>query len=316
VTDSGADLLRDRVGARVQEPFCAVLVEAGETTVAVHDVPRDGDVELGSVSKGITGLLLHDAIDRGEVTLGTRLGDLLDVNSDVGALTLGRLATHTSGLPRLAPGTPFKKTWRWLVHAENPYGESLDELFEQLRTVRPKGDRASYSNLGFMLLGHAVAAAAGTGYASLARSRLFEPVGMTGAYVADSPEALTSTAVRGHTRRGQEAEPWTGEALGPAGGVRATVDDLALFVRALLCGAAPGIAALTPVRDFAGEAVRIGAGWLTSAVKDRHITWHNGGTGGFRSYVGLDLENQRGVAVVRASPRSADRVGLDLLGGQ
>ena len=82
------------------------------------------------------------------------------------------------------------------------------------------------------------------------------------------------------------------------------------------CGAAPGIAALTPVRDFAGEAGRIGAGWLTSAVKDRHITWHNGGTGGFRSYVGLDLENQRGVAVVRASPRSADRVGLDLLGGQ
>lgn len=305
-----------RLLRRKGEPFCVAMVVDGVAATAVRGMDPEADVEIGSVSKGITGLLLHDAIGRGEVSLQTPLGELLDVGDAVGAVTLGRLATHTSGLPRLAPGSgALRKTWRLLSHGENPYGESLFELLSLVRDVRPQGSKASYSNLGFMLLGHALASAAGMPYASLARSRLFSPVGMAGAYVPDAPVDLSGVAAAGHNRLGRVVEPWTGEALGPAGGVRASVADLALLLAALLDGTAPGVSALDPVQPFSGRAVRIGAGWITLEDKGRDVTWHNGGTGGFRSFVGVDRVAGRGVAVVRASPRSADGVGFGLLRG-
>ncbi len=299
------------------EPFCVALVEGDEVRTAVRGMERDADVEIGSISKGITGLLLHDAIGRGEVTMESRLGEFLSAPSEsVGEVTLGSLATHTAGLPRIAPGGEvMRKTWRMLAHAENPYGETLETLLASLRGVRPKGNRPSYSNLGFMLLGHALASAADQRYAALVHSRIAAPLALPTLYAAETPASLRPQALLGSNRMGKQAEAWTGEAVGPAGGIRATVDDLALLVAALLDGSAPGVAALDPVRNFAGRGVQIGAAWLTLEVKGRPVVWHNGGTGGFRSYLGLDRAAGRGVALVRASTRSADRAGFELVGG-
>lgn len=61
-----------------------------------------------------------------------------------------------------------------------------------------------------------------------------------------------------------------GEAIGPAGGIRSTIGDLAILVAALLDRSAPGIAALDPVRDFAPR-TRIGAAWITIDLKGTAI---------------------------------------------
>lgn len=300
---------------RATDPFVVALVDGDGAQVATRGVDRLADVELGSVSKGITGLLLHDAVDRGEVTLETRLGEHLDVGSGpLADVTLGALATHRAGLPRLAPGShAVRGTWRLVVHGENPYGETCAELLGRVRGLRPGRAKPRYSNLGFMLLGRAVAAAAGVSYAVLLRERLAAPLGLAGMTVPIGPGELGPRAAPGHSRRGKEVEAWTGEALGPAGGIRATVDDLAGLLAALLDGSAPGREALEPVTTLAGPAVRIGAAWLTVVRGGREVTWHNGGTGGFRSFVGLDRAAGRAVAIVRSSPRSADHAGFDLL---
>ena len=301
---------------RAADPFVAALVDSDGVRVATRGLDPSADVEIGSVSKGITGLLLHDAVDRGEVTPDTRLGELLDLGSGpIAGVRLAELATHRSGLPRLGPGShQVRGTWRLMAGGSNPYGESLAELLDRVRGVRPSGrGRPRYSNLGFMLLGHAVAAAAGTSYARLTRERLAAPLGMAGMGVPGHPDELGPRAALGTSRRGAPRQAWTGEALGPAGGIRATVDDLARLLAALLDGTAPGIAALDPVTTMAGPAVRIGAAWLTIIRDEREITWHNGGTGGFRSIVAVDRGAGRGVAVVRASPRAPDQAGFDLL---
>jgi CubicO group peptidase (beta-lactamase class C family) len=295
--------------------FVVALVDGDDISMAARGVPLDSDVEIGSVSKGLTGLLLHDSVDRGEVSLSARLGEHLDV--DVGPmadLTLGSLATHRSGLPRLAPaGHVWRGTLRLLTHGENPYGESLAELLDRVRDLQPGRPRPRYSNLGFMLLGHAVAAAAGMPYARLAQERLAIPLGMAGVRVPATSQDLGPRSVAGTNRRGRNVEAWTGEALGPAGGIRATAEDLARLLSALLDGSAPGVSALEPVARFAGPGVRIGAGWMTTSRAGRELTWHNGGTGGFRSFVGVDRAARRGVALVRVTLRSADRAGLSLL---
>ena len=300
---------------RAGDAFVVAVVDPDGGRVAVRALARSSDVEIGSVSKGVTGLLLHDAIARGELGLGTRLGDLLEVgNGPVGDIELGRLAVHRAGLPRLAPGSQaVRRTWRLMARGENPYGESLSVLLDRVRGLSPSGARPRYSNLGFMLLGHAVAAAAGVPYGRLVEDRVAGPLGLSGVSVPGSPEELGALAAHGRNRRGKVAEPWTGEALGPAGGIRASVDDLERLVAALLDGSAPGVCALEPVSTMAGPGVRIGAGWVTLSRRQHEITWHNGGTGGFRSFVGLDRAAGRGVALVRASTRGVEKAGFALL---
>ncbi|WP_377644662.1 serine hydrolase domain-containing protein [Oryzobacter terrae] len=286
----------------------------GARTASVG-LPVDADVEIGSVSKGLTGLLFADARDRGEVADDTPLGDLLPLgDGPTASVTLGALAVHRSGLPRLAAGSAgVRRTWDLVRRGANPYGQTLDELVDAARVTPVGRPRPRYSNLGFMLLGHAVAAAAGRSYADLLRERLTGPLAMSSTTVPASPELLGPSAVLGRTRRGREREAWTGEAVGPAGGVRSTAGDLGRLLGALLDGTAPGVTALDPVTDLRGSRLRIGAGWMTMTRRDVDLTWHNGGTGGFSSVVVLDRAAGAGVALVTATPRSVDGVGMQLL---
>lgn len=296
-------------------PWGVAVIDPDGITTSRHRLPEDGDVEIGSVSKGVTGLLFHDAVERDEVGAEDRLDQHLPLDGcAAGAVTLASLAQHRSGLPRLpvVPGM-LGRSWRLWRHQQNPYGDTLADLLEQTRATTVGRPRASYSNLGFELLGHAIAAAATTTYADLVRTRIAEPLGLPSWYVPTTPAELSAHAVAGSARNGRPAQAWTGEGLGPAGGIRSTLGDLASFTAALLDRSAPGIDALDPVASFAGPAVRIGAAWLTSDVRGRAITWHNGGTGGWRSFVGLDRAEGRAVVVVRATTRSVDRIGMDLL---
>ncbi|NUT95789.1 MAG: beta-lactamase family protein [Saccharothrix sp.] len=304
-----AEKLVERLGSRVAA--VATITPAG-TTVASAGAPLDADFEIGSISKGVTGLLYADALERGEITPSTTLGDLLPLDSPAAAATLSAVSTHCSGLPSLPVPSVRKSLALWLRGA-NPYGETLDELLAQTRAVRLGPPRPSYSNLGFQLLGHALAAAAGTTFTALLDARIATPLGLTTCYAPATPSELRPGALTGRTRWGRTRQPWTGEALAPAGGIRTTITDLARLTESLLNGTAPGTAALTPVADFTGKVVRIGAAWITLDRRGRTITWHNGGTGGFRTWLGMDRDAGTAVVLLSATAVSVDQHGFTLL---
>ena len=54
--------------------------------------------------------------------------------------------------------------------------------------------------------------------------------------------------------------------------------------------------------------------WFTTSYDGRTITWHNGGTGGFSSYVGFDPATNDGVVVLGNTDRRVEPIGLRLLG--
>lgn len=307
--------LRDLL--RSAHPAAAVgVVTPSGTRVASYTAPLASEYEIGSLSKPITGLLYADALARGTVAPATSLGELLPLDGcDAAALDLASLATHRSGLPRMPkqPSETFLRTWHLWVDGENPYGDSLETLLAQARATPVGRPKHASSNLGFMLLGHALAAAEGTTYGELLRVRLAEPLGMGSTYVAATPADLRPDAISGRSRSGRRRESWTGEGLGPAGGVRSSIDDMTRLVGALLDGSTPGAAALDPVERFAGPAVQIGAAWMVLGRKGRTITWHNGQTGGFASWLGLDREAGTGVVILTATSASVDRHGFELL---
>lgn len=313
-----ATKLRNNLGVR--HPRVAVgTVSGGEATVAGIGVSLDADFEIGSISKGITGLLYADACARGEVGPDTTLGDWLPLaKCEAAGLRLSSVSRHASGLPRLPAGSPgsvapWRRTVRFCLQGTNPYGENLEELLAQARTVRLQAPRPRYSNLGFELLGHAIASAAGMRFRDLVAGRLSAPLALTSVYLPATAGELGPRALIGSSRSGRPKQPWTGEALAPAGGIRASIRDMARLTQALLDGSAPGISALDPVAHFAGPAVRIGAAWLVLDAKGRSITWHNGGTGGFSSWLGLDRNAGTGVVILSASSVPVDRSGFALL---
>lgn len=291
-------------------PAAIAVASSRQVFVATAGTEAECTFEIGSVSKVLTGMLYSDALQRGIVSPETTLGDALplDGHGPVAAVSLGSLAVHRSGLPRLAPGmSVLRRSLAFSIRGENPYGETLAELLAQTRDVRLGSPRPRYSNLGFQLLGHAIARADGREYGLLLRE-VFGP----GYSTPSRPDDLHDLDLRGTSRLGRVVQPWVGEALAPAGGIRADVGSLGELLRSILDRTAPGVTALEPVADFSPR-VRIGAAWITVPYRGRTITWHNGATGGFSSWIGIDREACVGVAVVSARHGAVDRPGFHLL---
>jgi CubicO group peptidase (beta-lactamase class C family) len=101
--------------------------------------------------------------------------------------------------------------------------------------------------------------------------------------------------------------------------VRSDITDMATIARALLTGNAPGVDALVPKAQFPPDpGERIGWAWFTTPApgSGRPVVWHNGGTGGFTAFLGLDRETQVGVVVLSAvgeSPNHVTEAGFTLL---
>lgn len=314
----GDERLATRLGELLgpRHPVAAAALVSGQgVVVAGLGAGLDADFEIGSITKGVTGLLYADALARGEIGKDTTVGELLPLGDVPAArVTLRSLTTHRSGLPGLPKSAePLRRSIALWRHGTNPYGDSLGQLLDQARGVQVGKPRPRYSNFGFELLGHALAGAASTTYADLLRQRIAEPLDLEFSVPATADQ-LRPGAIIGRSRLGQSREPWTGEAIGPAGGIRASITAMARFAAAVLDGRAPGIAALDPVARF-GVTGHIGAAWLTSRMKGRSVTWHNGGTGGFRTWLGFDRDAGTAAVVLTATAIPVNRQGFALLPG-
>lgn len=307
---------RELVGA--DRPALAVAcVTPTRIRTAVMGAQAGDRFEIGSISKGLTGLLLADLIERDEVQPDTRLGALLPVSGALADVTLSQLATHTSGLPTQLPtiGQLGRNYWSGLT-AGNPYDGTVQQRLDALADVSLDAPPGTYSNLGFELLGAALAAAADRPYRDLLRERVLVPTGMSTATVPYADDELTAADLLGQTAGGRTADAWRGPAMAPAGGVRADVDELAGLTQRLLTGRAPGLDALEPKVDVDDSPT--GWAWITtpSPVSERPVTWHNGGTGGFTSFLGVDRDRRTGVVVLSArqeTPSATTRAGFALL---
>jgi CubicO group peptidase (beta-lactamase class C family) len=324
-----AQRVREAAGDGAHRGLSVALIENGRVTYAgVGDTggpdPRPVDehtsYELGSIAKTMTGMLLADLAGEG-LSPDTPVRELLPgvAFSDpaVGNATLAELSSHRAGLPsvRFTPAG-WLRSYLYVFAGMDPYGAAGPQAMLDDAAAVSAGGRGevSYSNLGVALLGQALAERAGTGYEELLRARLLTPLGMDETVVAQPDEPLPAGRAHGAGANGTPADPWRDHGYAGAGGaVWSTADDIARLVQGVMAGSAPGADAATPRFD-AGENRRIGYGWFTTRFGDREITWHNGGTGGFRTYAGFDRASGRGVVVMGNTGAPVDDVGLRLLG--
>ncbi|AYF29503.1 serine hydrolase [Micromonospora tulbaghiae] len=320
------------VRAAVDDPeglrgLAVAVVEGDRVRVAgLGDRARGGPAvepgtpfEIGSIAKPLTGMLLAQQVAADAVDPDDRLAAVLPgVTGPAGGVTLAELASHRAGLPRLAldsTGATIRMWWAASTAGNAYAGYDVDRIVAVAANTEPGGDcgTVSYSNFGAALLGQALAARAGVRYPELLRRDVLRPLGMAGTLVATDAGHLPAGRAEGATAAGRAADPWLGAGYAPAGvGIWSTAEDLARLTAAMLAGTAPGADAATPRFD-AGEDRRVGYGWFTSRYGDREIVWHNGGTSGFRAFLGFDRAADRGVVVLGNTTRDVDPIGLRLL---
>ncbi|MFF8266743.1 serine hydrolase domain-containing protein [Streptomyces sp. NPDC016562] len=301
---------------------------AGSTGADPSDTPGPDTVfEIGSVTKPFTALALARLASAGTVALDEPLVDLLPQGTAVPSrdgrqISLQQLATHTSGLPRLPRGMLLQA----LLHPSKPdpyAGCTAGSLLSGLARTRlgaTPGKRFRYSNLGAGLLGLALARRAGTDYETLITREICAPLGMSDTVVT-LDAARAGRFARGHGRRGRPAAPWHLADLAGAGGLRSTATDLVAFVRAQWDGGPPGLAEAIrlsrAVEHRRSPFAWVHLGWMAHRLHPRqgaHLQiWHNGGTGGFSSFVGFDPEKRVAVIALGNTGRPVDRPAFDLL---
>lgn len=281
------------------------VIASGKVSIDGTHAP-DGDTvyEIGSVTKVFTSLILADMIEKGEVKPDDPVSKFLPPTAKVPSrngrqITLLDLSMQVSGLPRLPDNLkPADMT--------NPYADydaaKLYEFLSRYSLTRDPGEQYEYSNLAVGLLGHALALKAGMSYEELLRRRIFDPLGMRSTSITLS-ESQKKRLAPGYDAALKPVKNWDFAVLAGCGAVRSTVNDMLKFVAANLeLTDTPLKSAMRRMRSvtkaIGEEDMEIGMAWHVLTKFDTRIWWHNGGTYGYRSFVGFNPAKNEGVVLL------------------
>ncbi len=321
-------IIKKRVEEKRSAGIVIGLLEAnGKTRIIAYGDPGPGKpaldgnsvFEIGSISKVFTGTMLAQMVLEGKVKLDDPVQQFLPSTVKIPErggrkVTLGNLSTQTSGLPRMPNN--FKP-----ADAANPYADySVQQMYDflsGLSLTRDPGALFEYSNLGVGLLGHALAFSAGKSYEQLQKERIWTPLGMTNTAITLTPWMRDHLAI-GHGANGEVTANWDIPTFAGAGAIRSTTNDMLKFVAAAAntdkgpLGKAFAMA--QQPRDAMSPQARIGLNWISRYTATDTIVWHNGGTGGYRSFAGVKPSQRVGVVVLTNSGGAgADDIGYHLL---
>lgn len=296
-------------------------------------VRADTVFEIGSITKTFTGLALAREIERGTVRLDQPVQELLPADVALPpaaqAITLRHLASHSSGFPRVPANSSPLKGVAMLLFGSDPYaGYTEERLLEDARTVKLEfkpGSKSAYSNFGMILLGHLLARKTACRYEELVKREVCQPLGMNdtavtldraqAARIAQGYRALLRC---GPLLLGLRAAPF-GPECGGAGALRSTGADLLKYLQANMRPEGQPLehALRESHRELSkeDETTSYGLNWVRTQGQTlkQLVIWHNGGTGGFRSFLGFAERSRVGVMVLSNSSESVDALAGELL---
>jgi D-alanyl-D-alanine carboxypeptidase len=259
-------------------------------------------LQVGSVTKQFTAAAILRLAERGALTLDDRIEKFVpDFNPRGATITLRRILSHTSGLPRdwFPPGPPWPNLIGPVTRAQ-----TINALNGQPFAFAP-GTNWSYSNAGYMLLGYAIESITGMSYADLIHTELALPFGLIdtgvcGTHNLPVPEGYGSfngtTWVRLPSLH--KSVVWS------SGSLCSTASDLARWSHLLATGYVmlpDSYATMTTPARLENNAVvpnRYALGVTSQTFMGHPIVWHNGAIDGFQSHLLYLSDQDIAIAVV------------------
>lgn len=299
--------------------FSVAVIKNGKTTFygyrnegsKVQKVDNKNSLfEIGSVTKVFTASLLAQEVANGKVNLEDNLHKFLpDLDAEMAKISLNQLATHSSGLPRLSSGMLM------MGSISNPYKDySEEKLIKDLYSNQIRKDfvgKYDYSNFGTSVLGYSLAKMNSSSYENLVLQRIFKPVKMSNSTF--NRTEIKGNFVSGLDASGKVTSGWDMNAANPAGGIISSASDMTKFLQYHLNSKAKWTEMMQKPQLDISDKLAVGLGW--HILLSENILWHNGGTGGYRSFVAIDPKNKNAVVVLsNVSSMHPKSGGIDQLG--
>jgi CubicO group peptidase (beta-lactamase class C family) len=290
----------------------------GDRSDGMKKLP-DGNTyyEIGSITKSMTGMMVSKFIEEGKInpneSIYEYLPDSINVSKpDAENITVKYLLNHASGLPKLPSNIMPKMT-----DYKNPYksynrADVVQYLYDPDFNNKP-GEKYEYSNIGYAILGLAIEHVSGKNYEELIREIIFEPAGMDNSTL-DISDTMRYNLAYPWDMMGQRAKNWELNAHDPAGGVVSNLSDMMNFLLFNLDSDEEYVTK-SHRADFptGSNNGMVGYGWHSFDVAGKKLIWHNGGTGGYRTFIGFIPEIDAGVVVMASSAISVDQMAIDIL---
>jgi CubicO group peptidase (beta-lactamase class C family) len=263
-----------------------------------HQVPVKPETifQSGSVGKQFTATAVMILVEEGKIKLDDSISKYLEnTPKSWQGITVRHLLTHTSGMIMY----PFQFGLR------NDYTE--DELLNQAEaiplTFQP-GEKWSYSNLGYFVLGIMISKVTGKFYGDFIQERIFKPLGMNTARVINEADIIPNRAAGYRLENGKlKNQEWVSPTFNSTadGSLYLTVLDMAKWDAALYGEKILKKSSLdqmwTPVKLNNGESYPYGFGWFPYEAQGHRIIHHGGGWQGFSSFIGRYVDDKLTIVV-------------------
>ncbi|HBK01714.1 MAG TPA: hypothetical protein DDY77_01605 [Clostridiales bacterium] len=249
--------------------------------------------EIGSLTKTFTAALVAKAVKDGKIAINDHIDGYLNLPGGKNYPTIAELLTHTSGYNGYYFEAPM--IFNFLVGRNDFYGVNKKSVLERAGKIKldKKEHAFNYSNYGFAVLGLILENVYGKDYTLLLNDFVKNELRLENTKISDG--------------KGDLENYWAwkaGDAYIPAGAITSNITDMLSYAELLLKDDSNVSECVKPLKrtDAATESYKamgigmdsIGMAWIIDEKSG--ITWHNGGTGNFNSYLGFDKES--GVAVV------------------
>ncbi|MFP4173830.1 MAG: serine hydrolase domain-containing protein, partial [Candidatus Hydrogenedentota bacterium] len=260
---------------------------------AQHEVPVTPETpfRIASLTKPFTAAAILALAEEGRLRVEDPLAKHLPGYPKGDAITLRHLLTHSAGIPNYTAKPEFQErpSMPWTP-------EDIMALFKDEPLDFEPGERYSYSNSGYYLLGQIVEEVTGKSFEAYLSDRFFEPLGMRHTGMHD-PRAILPNDAQGYTVEAgalKNAQEWHTPNVGGAGGMYSTVRDLHRWTKGLFHEGALTEESLEGVFDgiFMGGVPpeglpeglpAYGHGWVITGHRGLPMLNHMGGLPGFTS---------------------------------
>jgi CubicO group peptidase (beta-lactamase class C family) len=246
---------------------------------------------LGSVTKQFTAAAILVLAEQGKLGLDDSVKKHWPgAPAGWDAVTIFHLLTHTSGIPNVTNDADFTQ---WKMHPSTPE-KTLAHVRDKPLDFAP-GERMSYSNSGYVLLGLLVERVSGQGYADFLRDNVFKPLGMNDSGY-DVSAAIIPNRASGYAP-GMRNAPYTDMTVPHgAGALYSTTEDLLRWTQGLFGGRLLSAASVekmtTPFKnDYA-------FGVIVGNAAGRKVVSHAGGIEGFNTDLRYFPDSKITVAVL------------------
>jgi CubicO group peptidase (beta-lactamase class C family) len=257
--------------------------------------------QIGSITKQFTSAIILQLLEQNKLSLQDSLTKYIPDYPNGNKITIEELLTHTAGVYNYTNDVNFMVNET--THPINR--DSLINRFKHKPLDFQPGQKFSYSNSGYILLGYIIEKVTGQSYFQVVRQRIFQPLhmdhsGFDFTHLNSPDKAIGYTSPESTT----PANIVDSSVSFAAGSIYTTVGDLYKWDRALRSGRI--ISPASQEKAYTPHLAQYGYGWMIGTVDGKKVVEHGGGITGFVSQIRRIPEDETCIVVLDNQPNGAN----------